>query len=215
VTQAEFAAFTDDGGYADTRWWSDGGAWLAATGAKHPVYWRRDSGGWQRRHFDTWVDLEPHQPVSHLCWWEADAYCRWAGRRLPTEAEWEYAATGDLKPRPVYPWGDTEPEAGQAVTDWRWLGQADVAACADGDSPAGCRQMIGNVWEWTSSDFTAYPNFERDAYHENSEQFFGQRKVLRGGAWPTRGRLLRSTLRNYFTHERRDVVAGLRTCAAR
>ena len=215
VTQAEFAAFTDDGGYADARWWSDGGAWLEATGARHPVYWRRDGDGWQRRHFDTWVDLEPHQPVSHLCWWEADAYCRWAGRRLPTEAEWEYAATGDLKPRTVYPWGDAEPAAGQAVTDWRWLGQADVAACADGDSPAGCRQMIGNVWEWTSSDFTAYPNFERDAYHENSEQFFGQRKVLRGGAWATRGRLLRSTLRNYFTHERRDVVAGFRTCTAR
>jgi gamma-glutamyl hercynylcysteine S-oxide synthase len=215
VTQAEFAAFTDDGGYSDPRWWSDGGAWLAATGAKHPVYWRRDAGGWQRRHFDTWVDLEPHQPVSHVCWWEADAYCRWAGRRLPAEAEWEYAATGGLKPRPVYPWGDTAPEAGQAVTDWRWFGQADVAACADGDSPAGCRQMIGNVWEWTASDFNAYPNFERDAYHENSEQFFGQRKVLRGGAWATRGRLLRSTLRNYFTHERRDVVAGFRTCAAR
>ncbi|HLX47212.1 MAG TPA: selenoneine synthase SenA [Streptosporangiaceae bacterium] len=215
VTQAEFAAFADDGGYADTRWWSDGGAWLGATGAKHPVYWRRDGGGWQRRHFDTWVDLEPHQPVSHVCWWEADAYCRWAGRRLPTEAEWEYAATGDLKPRPVYPWGDAEPGAGHAVTDWRWFGQADVAACAEGDSPAGCRQMIGNVWEWTASDFTAYPNFERDAYFENSEQFFGQRKVLRGGAWATRGRLLRSTLRNYFTHERRDVVAGLRTCAPR
>jgi iron(II)-dependent oxidoreductase len=216
VTQADFAAFTDAGGYADARLWSDGGAWLKATGAAHPLYWRREpGGGWQRRHFDAWLGLEPDMPVSHVCWWEADAYCRWAGRRLPTEPEWEYAATGGVTPKPVYPWGDTEPDAAYAATDWRLLGRVDVGACPAGDSPAGCRQMIGNVWEWTASDFDAYPNFERDAYHENSEQFFGgQRKVLRGGAWATRSRLLRSTLRNYFTPERRDVLAGFRTCAA-
>lgn len=215
VTQGEFAAFADDGGYTDARLWSDGGAWLSATGAARPVYWAGGPGEWRRRHFDVWVDLEPDLPVSHVCWWEADAYCRWAGRRLPTEAEWEYAATGGLTPKPVYPWGDAAPEAKHANTDWRFAGPADVAACAAGDSPSGCRQMIGNVWEWTASDFTAYPNFERDAYNENSEQFFGERKVLRGGAWATRGRLLRCTLRNYFTPDRRDVVAGFRTCAAR
>jgi iron(II)-dependent oxidoreductase len=88
-----------------------------------------------------------------------------------------------------------------------------VGAGAAGDSPDGIRQLIGNVWEWTSSDFVAYPNFERDAYWENSEQFFGQRPVLRGGAWPTRGRYIRSPLRNYFTKERRDVLAGFRTCS--
>ena len=87
--------------------------------------------------------------------------------------------------------------------------------CAAGDSPYGCRQMIGGVWEWTASDFTAYPNFERDAYFENSEQFFGSRKVLRGGSWATRGRLLRSTLRNYFPPDRRDITAGFRTCPDR
>ncbi|HEV2451148.1 MAG TPA: selenoneine synthase SenA [Streptosporangiaceae bacterium] len=214
VTQGEFAAFTDDGGYADVRLWPDGGAWLGDTGAKHPVYWRRaPGGGWQRRHFDRWLDLESHLPVSHVCWWEADAYCRWAGRRLPTEAEWEYAATGGGWPKPVYPWGVDEPEAARAITDWHGMGPAGVAACPAGDSQAGLRQLIGGVWEWTASDFVAYPNFERDAYHENSEQFFGQRKVLRGGAWATRGRLLRCTLRNYFTPERRDVIAGFRTCA--
>lgn len=214
VTQAEFAAFVEAGGYSDVRLWSDGGAWLVATGAAHPVYWRRGpAGNWRRRHFDTWVDLEPQVPVSHVCWWEADAYCRWAGRRLPTEAEWEYAATGGGRSRPGYPWGDAEPDAKHAVTDWRSLGPVDVAACAAGESPDGCRQLIGNVWEWTASDFRAYPNFERDAYHENSEQFFGSRKVLRGGAWATRGRYLRSTMRNYFTPERRDVLAGFRTCA--
>lgn len=213
VTQEEFAAFVDAGGYDDPRLWSDGGAWLAATGAGHPVYWRRGpGGGWQRRHFDTWLDLEPHLPVSHVCFWEADAYCRWADRRLPTEPEWEFAAVGGSAPKPTYPWGD---DAGpsRAATDWRGMGPVDVAACPDGDSPLGCRQMIGNVWEWTASDFAAYPNFERDAYHENSEQFFGSRKVLRGGAWPTRLRYLRTTYRNYFTPDRRDVTAGFRTCA--
>jgi gamma-glutamyl hercynylcysteine S-oxide synthase len=215
VTQAEFAAFTDAGGYADPRLWLDDGAWLARAGVSHPVYWRRgEGGGWQRRHFDSWVDLEPDLPVCHICWWEADAYCRWARRRLPTEAEWEWAAVGDAWPKPVYPWGDAEPGPGQAATDWRTDGPVAVGACPAGDSPFGCRQLIGNVWEWTASDFTAYPNFERDAYWENSEQFFGSsRKVLRGGAWPTRGRYLRATMRNYFPLDRRDVLAGLRTCA--
>lgn len=213
VTQEEFAVFVDGGGYDDPRLWSDGGAWLAATGARHPEYWRRGpGGGWQRRHFDTWVDLEPHLPVSHVCWWEADAFCRWAGRRLPSEPEWEFAATGGGRPKPTYPWGDVLDPA-RAATDWRTDGPVDVAAFPEGDSALGCRQMVGNVWEWTASDFTAYPNFERDAYHENSEQFFGNRKVLRGGAWATRLRYLRTTYRNYFTPDRTDVIAGFRTCA--
>lgn len=213
TTQAEFAAFVEAGGYADARLWADGGAWVRTTGAGHPIYWRRGPGGWQRRHFDTWLDLEPDLPVSHVSWWEADAYCQWAGRRLPTEPEWEYAAAGAARPKPVYPWGDAEPGVAQAATDWRSAGPVPVSDCAAGDSPLGCRQMIGNVWEWTASDFAAYPNFERDAYWENSEQFFGSRKVLRGGGWATRARFLRSTMRNYFTPDRRDVLAGFRTCA--
>ena len=212
VTQAEFAEFVEDGGYSTPSLWADDGAWVAAVGAKHPVYWRAAENGWQRRHFDTWVDLEPHLPVSHISWWEADAFCRWAGRRLPTEAEWEFAAAAGRHPKPTYPWGEAAPGPALAATDWRSAGPVHVDACVDGETPDGCRHLIGNVWEWTASDFVGYPNFERDAYHENSEQFFGHRKVLRGGAWPTRGRYIRSTLRNYFTRDRRDVLAGLRTC---
>ncbi|WND33501.1 selenoneine synthase SenA [Streptomyces sp. BB1-1-1] len=214
VTQAEFAAFVADGGYTDPRLWADQGAWLAATGAEHPLYWRGSPDeGFQRRHFDTWFDLEPHLPVHHVCWWEADAYARWAGRRLPTEAEWEFAASGGDAPKSCYPWGDHASDAKNATTDWRGGGPSDVAACEAGDSPFGCRQMIGNVWEWTASDFAAYPNFERDSYADNSEQFFGSRRVLRGGSWATRGRYVRSTMRNYFTPDRRDVLGGFRTCA--
>ncbi|MGH3947961.1 MAG: selenoneine synthase SenA [Pseudonocardiaceae bacterium] len=214
VTQAEFAQFVDDGGYTTPSLWPDGGQWLAATGATHPVYWRAGENGWQRRHFDSWIDLEPELPVSHVCWWEADAFSRWAGRRLPSESEWEFAAASGKQPKATYPWGDGLPAPGQAATDWRSRGPVHVGACADGDTPDGCRQLVGNVWEWTASDFVGYPNFERDAYYENSEQFFGRRKVLRGGAWPTRGRYARSTLRNYFTPERRDVLAGFRTCTS-
>ncbi|HSH60531.1 MAG TPA: SUMF1/EgtB/PvdO family nonheme iron enzyme, partial [Acidimicrobiales bacterium] len=138
-------------------------------------------------------------------------YCRWAGRRLPSEAEWELAATG--RPKRRFPWGDDEADPSHANLDWLAMGTAEVDSFADGDSPFGCRQMFGNVWEWTASTFGAYPNFERDAYKEMSEPWFGSRKVLRGGSWATRSRFLRTTMRNYFTPERRDVFAGFRTCA--
>jgi iron(II)-dependent oxidoreductase len=221
VTQARYAGFVEDGGYHRRELWdSDGWAWRTATGAECPVYWRRGPDGFQRRDFDRWVPLEPHRPVSHVCWYEADAYCRWAGRRLPAEAEWEAAAIGEpdasgaLRPaRRRYPWGDEPCGPQRANMDWQHLGTADVAAFPAGDSAFGCRQMIGNLWEWTGTTFGPYPGFEQDAYRDNSWPFFGQRKVLRGGAWATRSRFIRATTRNYFTPDRRDVPAGFRTAA--
>jgi iron(II)-dependent oxidoreductase len=160
--------------------------------------------------------LPPHAPVIHVNWHEADAYCRWAGRRLPTEAEWEFAAAtmpgGTGHPR-RYPWGDAAPSPRHANLFGVAGACADVADFAEGDSGWGCRQMFGNVWEWTADNFGPYPGFVRDPYREYSEPWFGDHKVLRGGSFATRASLLRNTWRNFYTPDRRDVFAGFRTCA--
>jgi iron(II)-dependent oxidoreductase len=226
VTQEEFAAFVEYGGYHERHFWSEvGWRWREETAALHPVYWQKETGGrWLRRYFDRWVPLEPHRPVIHVNWYEAEAYCRWAGRRLPTEAEWELAAAGHSaeETRPMkglarekrrFPWGDDPPTPQHANLDWRALGCVDVADFPKGDSALGCRQMLGNVWEWTASDFLPYPGFVADPYKEYSKPWFGTHKVLRGGCWATRSRLLRNTWRNFYQPDRRDVWAGFRTCA--
>jgi iron(II)-dependent oxidoreductase len=215
VTNGEFAAFVDDGGYARQELWStQGWTWRVAAAAEHPVYWRREGLGWLERVFDTVVPLAPRLPVLHVNYFEADAYCRWAGRRLPTEAEWECAAAsaeGEKKRR--YPWGDTAPHAQQANLYGVAHGRVDVAAFPQGDSAFGCRQMIGNVWEWTSDAFLPYRGFVADPYKDYSEPWFGNHQVLRGGCYATRGTLIRNTWRNFYTPDRRDVFAGFRTCA--
>jgi iron(II)-dependent oxidoreductase len=216
VTQAEFAAFVEDGGYQRRLLWGpDGWAWREHACAEQPVYWRRESGGRQRRDFDRWVPLEPHRPAIHVNWFEAEAYCRWAGRRLPTEAEWEAAATGPPNGgrKPQFAWGDAVPTPDRANLDGSAMGCVGVAARPAGDCPSGCRQMIGNVWEWTADSFLPYPGFVPDPYKEYSAPWFGDHKVLRGGCWATRGRLLRTTWRNFYKPDRRDVFAGFRTCA--
>ncbi len=240
VTQSEFLEFVDARGYSRQEFWSEPGwNWRESARAEHPVYWKPEAGGrWLRRNFDHWVPLEPHHPVLHVNWWEAEAYCNWAGRRLPTEVEWEVAASADasyldkelaerrqfggfivyVKASKVrkrrFPWGDNPPAPEHANLGWRAMGAVDVSALSEGDSACGCRQMIGNVWEWTATDFGPYPGFEIDPYREYSQPWFGTHKVLRGGAWPTQPRLLRNTWRNFYTPDRRDVWAGFRTCRA-
>jgi ergothioneine biosynthesis protein EgtB len=221
VTNAEFAEFVAAGGYRQRRFWSEEGwSWREATSTAHPTYWRElGDGRWQRRAFDRWVPLELEHPVIHVSWHEAEAYCRWRGRRLPSEAEWEMAAAFDGatsgRHRRLYPWGDEPPSPETANLDGRQLGPIAVGALPAGDSACGCRQLLGNVWEWTASDFLPYPGFVADPYKEYSEPWFGTHKVLRGGSWVTPGRLLRNTWRNFYTADRRDVFAGFRTCAER
>jgi iron(II)-dependent oxidoreductase len=221
VTQAEFAAFVEDGGYARRDLWTDGGwAWRVEARAEGPLHWERRASRWWRRDFDRWVPLEPRRAMVHVNAHEADAWCRWAGRRLPTEAEWEAAAAGEpdgaggLAPRKRrYPWGDEPPTPERANLDGLAMGAADVEAHPAGDSAFGCRQMLGNVWEWCADPFLPYPGFVADPYREYSEPWFGSHRVLRGGCWVTRSRLLRNTWRNFYTPDRRDVWAGFRTCA--
>lgn len=216
VTQDEFARFVDDGGYERRALWSDAAwEWRLAERIDAPLHWRRSKDGWERCEFDAWRPLEPHRPMIHASWHEARAFCQWAGRRLPTEAEWEVAASWDhaARRRRRFPWGDEPPATHHARLDGASLGTADVGAFPDGDSALGCRQMLGNIWEWTGSSFEPYPGFEPGDYAGYSAPWFGTHRVLRGGSWITRSRLIRSSWRNFYEPWRRDVFAGLRTCA--
>ncbi|MDZ7751975.1 MAG: selenoneine synthase SenA [Gammaproteobacteria bacterium] len=222
VSNGEYAAFVDAGGYDTPDYWDDEGwTWRSAGGLHQPRYWRRRAADWEQRHFQTWRPLAVDAALIHVSWYEARAYCRWAGRRLPTELEWEVAAAAQpsadgttlasLKRR--YPWGDAPPDAGRANLDGGALGTIDVGALAAGDSAFGCRQMLGNVWEWTDTVFEPYPGFEPDMYQDYSQPLFGTTRLLRGGAWASRARLIRNTWRNYYGPDRNDVFAGFRTCA--
>ena len=215
VSQGDFMAFVEDGGYVRDDLWSDEGRrHRQAGGWAQPLYWRREGGSWLRRDFDRWVPLEPERAMVHVSWHEAQAYCRWARRRLPTETEGEMAASmGGGPPKRRFPWGDAAPTSQRANLDGGALGCLAVDALPDGDSAYGCRQMIGNVWEWTADTFRPYPGFTADMYRDYSEPWFGTHKVLRGGCWATRSRLLRNTWRNFYPPDRRDVWAGFRTCA--
>ncbi|HEV8141471.1 MAG TPA: selenoneine synthase SenA [Methylomirabilota bacterium] len=217
VTNAEFQAFVDDGGYRRREWWGRRGwDWRRRESVQHPLFWVRDSNRqWLRCWFGVPVPLDPWHPVVHVNWYEAEAFCRWAGRRLPTEAEWEMAATLEVAigRKRRFPWGDGPPTPERANLDYRAGGTIDVRALPDGDSPVGCRQMIGNVWEWVEDTFQPYPGFICDPYAEYSQPYFGQKKVLRGGAWTTRSRLIRATWRNFYKRQRRNVLAGFRTVA--
>ena len=155
VTSGQFLAFMDDGGYTNRTYWNAAGwAFRQEERLEHPLFWRRAGSGWERRRFGTWEPLRLDEPVSHVCWHEANAFARWAGRRLPTEAEWEKAAAatpeGTVR---RFPWGDASPDGTQANLWPRGGHPAPVGAFPAGASAFGVEQMIGDVWEWTASDF--------------------------------------------------------------
>jgi len=216
VSNAGYQEFIADGGYADRRWWDPAG-WdhVQRAGLQAPLFWRRDGRDWLRRRFGRTEVVPPDEPVMHVCWYEADAYARWAGRRLPTEAEWEKAARHDPATDTVrqYPWGDDDPTADRANLGQDHLGPAPVGAYPAGASPLGVRQLIGDVWEWTSSSFTGYPGFAAWPYREYSEVFFGSEyRVLRGGSFAADRVACRGTFRNWDYPIRRQIFAGFR-CA--
>ncbi|HXM54656.1 MAG TPA: SUMF1/EgtB/PvdO family nonheme iron enzyme, partial [Candidatus Dormibacteraeota bacterium] len=163
VSNRDYLRFIEDGGYAREELWSpQGWEWILTFATEAPEYWSRsEDGGWQVNRFGQTVRVEPDRPVMHVCWFEADAYARWAGKRLPTEQEWEVAATWDPATSRArrHPWGDREATTKLANLDQWLFGPAPVGAYPEGASPLGCEQMLGDVWEWTASDFVAYPGF--------------------------------------------------------
>jgi gamma-glutamyl hercynylcysteine S-oxide synthase len=218
VTNAQYLAFMRDGGYRRRELWTDAGwLWLSEARVTHPLQWLAlPDGGWAVRRFGRVIPLVMDRPVIHVSWYEASAYARWAGKRLPTEAEWEKAAAWDLETRVArrYPWGDAPPTSEHANLDQRTFAPAAVGAYPRGRSFFGCHQMIGDVWEWTASDFAPYPGFVAFPYPEYSEVHFGKGyKVLRGGAWATQPIAIRNTFRNWDLPQRRQIFAGFR-CAA-
>ena len=212
VANGQYESFVEDGGYHRRELWGDAGwAWRELEEIDRPLYWTSD--GCERR-FDEVSPLDPAAPVMHVSWFEADAYARWAGKRLPTEAEWEKAASwdaGDGRAR-RFPWGEEPPTRERANLDQLAFGPMPVGAL-EGATPEGVTSMLGDCWEWTASPFTGYRGFEAFPYAEYSEVFFGDRyRVLRGGSWATRPSVARNTFRNWDLPERRQIFSGFR-CA--
>lgn len=195
VTNGDYRAFIEDGGYVRPALWSeDGWAWRTAEGVERPLFWNADG---TVRDFERVAPLDPELPVIHVSWHEADAYARWRGVRLPTEAEWERAAAG----------------ASHGNVDQLAFGPAPAGAHPEAASDHGVLGLIGDAWEWTATHFGGYPGFRAFPYPEYSEVFFGtDYRVLRGGSWATRPRVARITFRNWDYPQRRQIFAGFR-CA--
>jgi gamma-glutamyl hercynylcysteine S-oxide synthase len=216
VTNGEFAGFMESGGYSRREYWSDAGwEWLRASAATAPKYWIQVDGVWASRSMDRVGAVPASHPVCHVCYYEAEAFAAYAGKRLPTEPEWEVAASWNHETgiKQDFPWGDQPATKDLANIDQLSFGTAPVGSYSNNVSPIGCYGMIGDVWEWTSSDFQPYPGFESFPYKEYSEAFFGSEyKVLRGGSWATRPGAIRNTFRNWDYPIRRQIFSGFR-CA--
>ncbi len=219
VTNAAYISFIEDGGYENRELW-EGAGWeyIKKENIAAPKHWYQpEPHSWWTERFGFHEPVDPSGPVVHVSWYEADAYARWSGKRLPTEAEWEKAASWDPETgnKRLYPWGNEEPRRGGDLANLDGLAfrPAPVGAYPAGASAYGALGMIGDVWEWTGSDFHAYPDFEAFPYREYSEVFFGpDYKMLRGGSWATRHCAIRNTFRNWDYPIRRQIFVGFR-CA--
>jgi iron(II)-dependent oxidoreductase len=213
VTNASYLTFVEGGGYQRREWWSEEGwAWKEQYDITRPGGWTADLGAeWRLCELEP---LDPRRPVVHVSWFEADAFARAHGARLPTEAEWEKAATWDHETREArpFPWGKNPSLPGvHANVDQVDRGPGSADARPESASPYGCLGMIGDVWEWTSSRFDGYPGFRAYPYPEYSEVFFGSEYfVLRGGSWATRPSVATPTFRNWDYPQRRQIFAGIR-----
>ena len=213
VSCAAYREFIADGGYRRRECWSaEGWAWREREGIERPLYWTADGAV---RSFEREQPLDPALAVTNVSWFEADAYARWRGKRLPTEAEWERAASWDPleEAKRRFPWGDEPPSAARANLDQTAFGVQPAGARPAGASAEGVLGLIGDVWEWTASELDAYPGFRTFPYPQYSEAFLARGyRVLRGGSWATRPRVVRSTFRNWDLPERRQIFSGFR-CA--
>ncbi len=211
VSNREWSEFVADGGYGRPDLWSARG-WehRVEAGLERPKFWAADG---TRRRFGVEEDVPPDEPVQHVGYFEAEAFARWAGGRLPTEIEWEKACAWDpaTRARRAWPWGSSAPAADLANLGGVGLRPAPVGAYPAGASAYGAEQMIGDVWEWTSSDFTPWPGFAAMIYRRYSEPFFGgDYKVLRGGSWAVAPSAIRPSFRNWDRPIRRQIFTGVR-----
>ncbi|MBV8930526.1 MAG: ergothioneine biosynthesis protein EgtB [Mycobacteriaceae bacterium] len=211
VTNAEWRAFIDDGGYRDERWWSQRGwAHRQELGLQAPQFWNDDG---TRTRFGRVEELPGDEPVQHVAYFEAQAYASWAGARLPTEIEWEKACAWDpvTGQRRRFPWGAAAPTAALANLGGEALRPAPVGAYPRGASAYGVEQMLGDVWEWTSSPLRPWPGFTPMIYERYSQPFFdGDYRVLRGGSWAVAREILRPSFRNWDHPIRRQIFSGVR-----
>ena len=211
VTNAEWQQFVEDGGYAEQRWWtSRGWAHRVQAGLERPLFWEADGS---RRRFGMVEDVPPDEPVQHVCFFEAEAYAAWAGARLPTEQEWEKACAWDpvAGRRRRWPWGGSDWTPALANLGGEALRPAPVGAYEAGASAYGVEQLMGDVWEWTSSGFEPWPGFAPMLYADYSAPFFGgDFRVLRGGSWAVGGASIRPSFRNWDLPVRRQIFSGLR-----
>jgi ergothioneine biosynthesis protein EgtB len=216
VTNGQYFEFIREGGYKNFHWWfSEGWETVNREHWQAPLYWEFHDGQWMIRDFNGLqsVSERKDEPVCHVSFFEASAFAKWAGKRLPTEAEWEKAACYDARgSRASFPWGDDSPELTHAnlFENGLWT-VAPVGAYPEGASAHGCHQMIGDVWEWTTSDYVPYPGFKSE-FDEYNDKWFVNQKVLRGGSFATPQLHIRSTYRNFFHAHERWMTSGFR-CA--